>query len=142
MSLPSNALNDESRLIRPQLACHWLQRGDAAYALSFVGGSDSHAGKPGGTGNGDGGVTGILTTQVTREGFFDAVWNRRTLAATYYGSTGPMPVLFGVGTGGKPLLGGDLGTLGGDGRVTVRVLASSQVEQVQLVVDGCTTATL
>ncbi len=142
VSLPAEVTNDEDDLIRPQLNQHWLVEGDEAYTLSFVGGSDDHAGRPGGSGNGNGGVTGVITQTVTRDGFFDAMWNKHTLGATYYASTGPMPLLFAVETGGKHLLGGDVGNIGSDGLVTLRILGASEIEQVQVVVDGCTVATL
>jgi hypothetical protein len=143
VSIPaSEAANAESSLVRPQLVDHWLKKGQESYALSFVGGGDDHAGAPGGDGNGNGGVTGVVTTSASRNGFYDALWYRHTVAATYYGSTGPAALLFAAATNGQNLLGGDLGTIGADGAVTVRVQASSNVTEVQLVVDGCTTRTL
>jgi len=142
VSLSAEAANNEALLIRPQLRKHWLLAGDEAYALSFVGGSDDHAGRPGGTGNGNGGVTGIITQAPSREAFFNGLIARRTIAATYYESTGPIPLLFAVEAGGTHMLGGDVGNVAGSGTATVRVWAGAQAEQIQIVVDGCTVSTL
>lgn len=133
-------VNDRSDLIRPQLKKRWLQDGDADYTYSFVGGSDDHAGNPGGDGNGNGGITGLITRDRRRDGLFDALWNKHTLAATYY-AQGPMGVLMSVETGSQRLIGGDVGTVGGNGEAIVRVLADPEVQEVQLVVDGCTLGT-
>ena len=141
VALISEALNDRSDLIRPQLEKRWLQDGDADYTYSFVGGSDDHAGSPGGGGNGNGGVTGLITRDRTRDGLFDALWNKHTLAAVYYSQQAPMAVLMSVETGSQRLIGGDVGTVGGNGEAIVRVLADHKVQEVQLVVDGCTLGT-
>jgi len=141
VALIPEALNDRSDLIRPQLEKRWLQDGDADYTYSFVGGSDDHAGSPGGGGNGNGGVTGLITRDRTRDGLFDALWNKHTLAATYYSQQAPMAVLMSVETGSQRLIGGDVGTVGGNGEAIVRVLADHKVQEVQLVVDGCTLGT-
>ena len=141
VSLISEALNDRSDLIRPQLEKRWLQNGDIDYTYSFVGGSDDHAGSPGGGGNGNGGVTGLITRDRTRDGLFDALWNKHTLAATYYEQYGPMDVLMSVETGSQRLIGGDVGTVGDNGEAIVRVLTDPNVQEVQLVVDGCTLGT-
>ena len=140
VALIPQALNDPSDLIRPQLKKRWLQEGDADYTYSFVGGSDDHAGNPGGDGNGNGGITGLITRDRTRDGLFDALWNKHTLAATYY-TQGPMGVLMSVETGSQRLIGGDVGTVGGNGEAIVRVLADPKAKEVQLVVDGCTLGT-
>ena len=141
VALIPQALNDRSDLIRPQLQKRWLQDGDADYTYSFVGGSDDHAGNPGGNGNGNGGITGLITRDRARDGLFDALWNKHTLAATYYSQQGPMAVLMSVETGSQRLIGGDIGTTGGNGEAIVRVLADPKVQEVQLVVDGCTLGT-
>lgn len=140
--LPPDALNADEDLIRAQIGARWIDEGDADYALSFVGGSDDHEAQPGGDGNGNGGVTGAIVSSRDRNGVFDALVDRRTLAATWYSSTGPARLLFGVETGGRALLNGDVGTLAINGSVTVRAVADPRVRQIQIVVDGCTTHTL
>lgn len=142
------ALSPE-RTLRQQIQARWIEGGDGRYRFGFAGGSDNHAGLPGGEGNGyDGGITGAVTARSSREGIFRALSMRHTLAATWYKSMGPIPVLFSVETGGKAYLSGHHGTLGDDGRAVIRVLARnpstlpSGLVQMQLVVDGCTTQTL
>ena len=81
----------------------------------------------------------MITRDRTRDGLFDALWNKHTLAATYY-TQGPMGVLMSVETGSQRLIGGDVGTVGGNGEAIVRVLADPKAKEVQQVVDGCTPA--
>ncbi|NVB42825.1 hypothetical protein G6O69_33705 [Pseudenhygromyxa sp. WMMC2535] len=141
IGLPPDNVNENADLIRPQIDQRWRIDGDARYALSFVGGSDDHAGKPGGDGDGNGGVTGLITATPTRDALFDAFAQRHTIAATYYSSTGPAPLLVGVEVGDQQLLGGDIGNLAADENATLYVLAGEHVEELELVVDGCTVAT-
>jgi hypothetical protein len=143
VSLPTESANadDPQSLIRPVLAANWIGAGDPDYVLSFVGGSDDHTGTPGGDGGGGAGVMGLVTSALTRDGFFDALYARHTIAATYYAGA-LEPVLFAVRAGSQDLLGGDLGSATKDGTATIYVLAASTVQQVQVVVDGCTVATL
>jgi len=77
---------------------HFVQDGLAAgQRLGFVGGSDSHSGRPGYTGNsraycdGDyadwqpnrpGGTTGVYVEELSREAIFDAIHKRRCYATT------------------------------------------------------------
>lgn len=139
--LPQGALNQTSELIRPQLARRWLLLGDEAYVLGFVGGSDDHAGRPGGEGTGNGAITGVIPVARTRDGVFDGMWHRHTMAATYYSATGPAPMLVGMTAGSAELLGGDLGTMPASGDLTLHVLADPSVEDIEVVVDGCTVQT-
>jgi hypothetical protein len=143
VSLPTESANadDPENLIRPVLATHWIGAGDLDYVLSFVGGSDDHTGKPGGDGTGGAGVMGLVTSNLTRDGFFDALYARHTLGATFYDGA-PEPVLFAMHAGTQDLLGGDLGMATADGTATLYILAASTVQEIQVVVDGCTVATL
>jgi hypothetical protein len=142
VSLPGEAENDASLLVRSQIDGHWLKLGDERYALGFTAGSDDHGGHPGGIGNGIGGVVGVVTTNLSRNGLFDAMVARHTMANTYYASTGPLSVLMAIETGEQNLLAGDIGDIAVNGKSTLRVWASDPVEQIQVVVDGCTVLTL
>lgn len=133
--------NDPAQLVRPQIYQRWVIDGRSDYALGFVGGSDDHTGRPGGHGNGDGGVTGIVAPVLTRDGLFDAMARRHTQAATYYRSTGPLPVLFALQSAAQHLMAGDMGVAPRGGVVSLRIWAHPDVEEVQVVVDGCTTRT-
>lgn len=135
--LPQNVLNDQTLLIRPQLQERWIAEGDARYALSFVGGSDDHAGQPGGSGTGNGGLTGVVTDDRSRTGIFDAVATRHTLATTYYSDTGPLSMLVGLQSGSNNYFSGDVGVTGDHG-ATLQVAADPRVTEVEVVVDGCT----
>lgn len=133
--------NQDSLLVRPQLYERWIVEGDAAYQLGFVGGSDDHTGRPGGWGDGIGGVSGVIVPSPNRYSIFDAITRRRTLAATYYKSTGPLPVLFAVQAGPDHLLGGDIGVSSTTGTLGIRVWADPRIEEIQVVLDGCTIGT-
>lgn len=138
VSLPSEAKNEESLLVRPQIGQRWLVEGQQAYALGFTAGSDDHTGRPGGHGNADGGVTGIIVPRAERTALYDGLLDRRTIAATYYASTGPLPVLFAIEAAGQQLFNGDIGRTPATGVMTVRVLADPRVEHIEVVLDGCT----
>lgn len=56
-----------------------LMRG---YRMGFIGGTDNHAGWPTRGGSGYTGCTGVVTSDFTMEGIYDAIYNRRSYATT------------------------------------------------------------
>ena len=129
---------DEDLSVRSTLLRRWIDEGDARYQLGFVGGTDNHLGRPGndepeqcGMGY-RGAITGIVVPDLDRAGLWSNLWNRRTIAL----STGSrIRLLAAVETGGRHLPMGDLGPH--DGTIRVRALASSEVSELHLIVDGC-----
>jgi len=136
--------NDETITLRRLLYQRWVRDGNGLFRISFVGGTDNHMGQPGNdvvrqcdpTGGVlpfRGTLTGIAAPTLTRDALWSGLWHRHTLATT----TGPKrtPVLMAVETAGKNVLMGENGKH--DGAVRLRVLAPSDVERIEVVVDGC-----
>lgn len=128
-----------AKTVRSVLHERWIRDGGPAFRLSFVGGTDTHEGRPG---NPDifaclpplfrGAITGIAAQALTRDDLWSGLHARHTIAAT----TGPRrPMLAAVETAGRHLLMGDAGPH--DGSARIRALADPEVRRLDLIVDGC-----
>jgi hypothetical protein len=127
--------------LRNVLYQKWITEGNPLYLLSFIGGTDNHRGHPG-SGLEDycdpgmhylGGLTGIATPTLTRDNLWSSLSSRHTQAS----STGTkIPLLLSVEAAGQNLLMGDFLPFNG-GSVRVRALASTNVERIDIIIDGC-----
>jgi hypothetical protein len=131
-------ITDEQRTIRTTLYERWIEEGDPRFVLAFVGGTDTHAGRPASEAIDEcgfpnhGGMTGVVASALSRNELWEALTLRHTLAAT---TGNQLPVLLAVETGGTSLFMGEQGDH--DGSMRVRVLAGAAADEVHLVVDGC-----
>jgi hypothetical protein len=125
--------------IRATLHQRWVEQGNEAFALAFVGGTDAHNGRPGNDAvpvcgmEHRGAVTGILAPELTRESLWDGLWSRHTLAS----QTG-LPrfgILMALETETEHLLMGDIGQSSSQARV--RAVADVAAQRLDLIVDGC-----
>ncbi len=129
--------------VRSALFRFWVQEGDGAFLLSFVGGTDNHMGQPGNASTNQcnfpfrGGITGIVAPSLTRNDLWSNLWNRHTLATS---TGGRMAMLMAAETNGNHFFMGDQGIP--NETVRVRVLSTSDVEKLELIVDGCVHTTV
>lgn len=109
-----------------------LNRG---HRLGFTGGTDTHEGQPGhGTHefNQGAGITGVYADELTRDGIFEALYERRT-----YASTGPR-VLLDFGINGLTM-GEERVAITADEQsrtATVRVVGTTDIDRIDLVCNG------
>ncbi len=131
---------DDADMVRNVIYKNWVQQGDSAFLLSFLGGTDNHAGRPAtyeDTTYGmqyQGAITGVAASKLTRDDLWSGAWNRHTIAVTTTPDGARIPVLMGVRSGDQNLLMGDLGT--NNGTAEAIVIADLSVEKLELVVDG------
>jgi len=129
---------DDTIAIRSILYGRWIDDGNPDFVLGFVGGTDNHQGRPGNDIAGmcgmqyRGGITGIVSRPLTREGLWTSLWDRSTIALT---ADSRIRLLVAAETGGRHITMGEVGPH--DGTVRVRALASDEVSELHLIVDGC-----
>lgn len=142
----------DSLCIRHVLYEKWVKDGNPGYILGFVGGTDTHLGKPGSNceeslPNGskimkyEGTITGIVASELSRSSIWEGLWNRHTLAnLTVPEGEKRTPVLFAVEAGQNKYFMGESGSH--NGNVTVYVLAGERTNKIEVLVNGVIAETI
>jgi len=128
----SSEAADSPRTVRGATPGHFARDAlDRGYRLGFVGSGDSHDGHPGLSwiSSGIGGLAGILSEDLTREGVLEAIRSRRT-----YATSGPRIYLHAT-LDGRPM-GAEIPTGSETSRLEVEVIAPSVLERIDLVRNG------
>lgn len=129
----------KAKSIRNQLQVKWIENGDTRYLMSFTGGSDDHAGLATGE-DGLAGVTGVIAPTLSREGIWDALYQRRTIAAISSG-TKRYPLLMAVEADGEHAAGG-AHLQKNPTKIRVRALGAPEIQKLDVIVDGCLTVSV
>jgi hypothetical protein len=128
----SSEASDSPATVRGAIAGHFVRNAlDRGYRLGFVGSGDGHDGHPGlnWIAAATGGLAGVLSEQLTREGVFEALRSRRV-----YATSGPR-IFLNVTLGGHGM-GSAVPSTGGTSTLEVRAVTPGPVERIDLIRTG------